>query len=67
MKRIFSSEADKIAFSKGVAQIFVGLVESLIILLTWNWLMPDLFKVKEIGFGQAIAIMILSHVLFRGL
>lgn len=32
----------------------------------WNWLMPALFKLPAIGFWQAVGILILSHILFKG-
>ena len=32
----------------------------------WNWLMPELFKLPEIGFWQAVGILVLSRILFRG-
>jgi hypothetical protein len=32
----------------------------------WNWLMPAIFKLPVIGFWQAVGIIILSHILFKG-
>ena len=32
----------------------------------WNWLMPAIFKLPAIGFWQAVGILILSHILFKG-
>lgn len=32
----------------------------------WNWLMPVIFKLPVIGFWQAVGILILSHILFKG-
>lgn len=32
----------------------------------WNWLMPTLFKLPTIGFWQAIGILLLSQILFKG-
>jgi hypothetical protein len=32
----------------------------------WNWLMPAIFKLPTIGFWQAVGLLILSHILFRG-
>jgi hypothetical protein len=32
----------------------------------WNWLMPKLFSLPEIGYWEAWGILILSHILFRG-
>ena len=32
----------------------------------WNWLMPEIFGVKEIGYWQALGLMALSWILFRG-
>ena len=32
----------------------------------WNWLMPAIFKLPTIGFWQAVGLLLLSHILFRG-
>jgi hypothetical protein len=32
----------------------------------WNWLMPAIFHLPTIGFWQAVGLLILSHILFRG-
>ncbi|MGA2096418.1 MAG: hypothetical protein ABSH39_08985 [Candidatus Acidiferrum sp.] len=32
----------------------------------WNWLMPTIFRLPTISFWQAIGILILSHILFKG-
>jgi hypothetical protein len=32
----------------------------------WNWLMPGIFKLPAIGFWQAVGILILSQILFKG-
>lgn len=32
----------------------------------WNWLMPALFGAPEIGFFQAVALLILSRILLGG-
>ncbi len=33
----------------------------------WNWLMPSLFRLPAITFGQALGLMVLSWLLFGGL
>lgn len=38
-----------------------------VVMLLWNWLMPELFfGTKEIGYLQAIGLLILSKILFGG-
>lgn len=32
----------------------------------WNWLMPAIFKLPTITFWQAVGILALSHILFKG-
>jgi hypothetical protein len=32
----------------------------------WNALMPEIFKLPAIGLWQAIGLLLLSHILFRG-
>lgn len=37
-----------------------------IMMWLWNWLMPKLFGLPEIGYWEAWGVLILSHLLFRG-
>jgi hypothetical protein len=37
-----------------------------VVMLLWNWLMPDLFGLKTIVFWQAVGIIILAKLLFGG-
>ena len=40
---------------------------SWLVMALWNWLMPALFfGVKEIGYLQAVGILVLSKILFGG-
>jgi hypothetical protein len=32
----------------------------------WNWLMPTLFGLTQIGFWQALGLVVLSKILFGG-
>lgn len=37
-----------------------------VVMWLWNWLIPDLFNGSTITFWQAIGLMLLSRILFRG-
>jgi len=37
-----------------------------VIMLLWNWLMPDIFQLPEITYWQAAGLFILSRILFGG-
>ncbi|CAM3107918.1 hypothetical protein DRF59_16710 [Chryseobacterium flavum] len=37
-----------------------------IVMLLWNWLLPEILGVKAITFWQAMGILILSKILFGG-
>lgn len=50
---------------KIVGILIVALVMALPIMWLWNWLMPDIFGLIEIGFWQALGINIFSGILFR--
>jgi hypothetical protein len=40
---------------------------SWVVMALWNWLMPELFfGAKEIGYLQAVGILVLSKILFGG-
>lgn len=54
----------------GIAALVVGiavfgLLAALPTMLLWNWLMPELFGLKEIGFWQALGLLFLSGFLFK--
>jgi hypothetical protein len=38
----------------------------LVVMHLWNWLMPALFGLHVVTYGQAIGLLILSWILFRG-
>lgn len=42
-------------------------VIGLVVMALWNWLMPALLGAPEIGFLQAVALLVLSRILFGGL
>lgn len=44
--------------------IFSGV--STIVMLLWNWLMPDLFGLTAINFWQSAGLILLSKILFGG-
>jgi hypothetical protein len=37
-----------------------------IVMLLWNWLMPDIFGLKRLTYWQAWGLLILCHILFKG-
>jgi hypothetical protein len=45
--------------------IFI-LIGGKVVQLLWNWLMPTLFGLRELTFGQAIGLLALSRILFGG-
>jgi hypothetical protein len=59
----------KIAVMAAAAVVFVPAFLALFGAVTmwlWNWLMPGIFKLPAIGFWQAVGILILSQILFKG-
>lgn len=36
-----------------------------IVMLLWNWLMPDIFELGKITYWQAWGLVILAHILFK--
>lgn len=48
--------------------IVIGLVFALVFgifaRLLWNWLMPEIFGLREITYVQAIGMIVLAHILF---
>ncbi|MBN2498069.1 MAG: hypothetical protein JXR96_25995 [Deltaproteobacteria bacterium] len=48
------------------AAALLGLVLGLVVMWLWNWLMPAIFGLPEIGYWQAVGLFILAHLLFKG-
>ncbi len=42
------------------------LVFGLATMLLWNWLMPEVFGLRTIGYWQAVGLLILGRILFGG-
>lgn len=38
-----------------------------IVMLLWNWLMPEIFGMPSIGFWQAVGLLVLCRILFGGI
>ena len=36
----------------------------LVVMVLWNWLMPALFDLPPVNYGQALGLLILSRILF---
>jgi hypothetical protein len=51
--------------------VFFGLLAALafgaVLMLLWNWLVPDIFGGPELNLLQAIGLLVLSKILFGGL
>jgi len=37
-----------------------------VVMLLWNWLMPDIFGLTEITYWQGWGLVLLSHILIKG-
>ncbi len=37
----------------------------LLVMLLWNWLMPDIFSLPRIDYWHAWGLVLLSHILFK--
>ena len=44
----------------------IGLVVGFVVMGLWNALIPELFHGPVITFWQAVGLLVLSHILFRG-
>ena len=38
----------------------------LVVRLLWNWLIPDIFGLRELSWVEALALLVLSRILFGG-
>lgn len=52
---------------KFVLLAVVGIaVGGLVVMLLWNWLAPTLFEWRQITYLQALGLLVLTRILFRG-
>lgn len=49
-----------------IMAILFAIAIGFVIMLLWNWLMPELFGLTEISYWQAVGLLILSKILFGG-
>jgi hypothetical protein len=58
----------KILMGVGFAILGIGLLFlcGWVVMLLWNWLMPDLFALKPVTYWQAWGLLVLCHILFKG-
>jgi hypothetical protein len=43
-----------------------ALILGIVVQMLWNWLMPDIFGLKEISYWQAVGLLFLGKLLFGG-
>jgi hypothetical protein len=63
------SLAQKIFMGIGFGILGVGLLALFgwVVMLLWNWLMPELFGLKPLGYWQAWGLLALCTILFKGM
>jgi hypothetical protein len=49
-----------------VLVVIMAFLFGLLVKVLWNALMPDIFGLPEIGYWQAVGLVILSHLLVGG-
>jgi len=50
---------------KAVASLVTMVVDPLILMLLWNWLVPGLFGLATIGYLKAFGLYLMSRILFH--
>ena len=48
----------------GVAAVFVF---TWVVMLLWNWLVPEIFNGPVLGYWQTLGLLVLSKILFSGI
>ncbi|MGE5499622.1 MAG: hypothetical protein ACM3Q2_16205 [Syntrophothermus sp.] len=46
--------------------ILFAVLFSFLVMLLWNWLMPEIFGLKTLSFLQAAGLLVLSKIIFSG-
>lgn len=49
-----------------ILAVLFALLFGAVVMLLWNWLMPELFGLKVIGYWQAFGLVLLAKILFGG-
>jgi hypothetical protein len=59
----------KILLGIGFGILGVGLLALFgwVVMLLWNWLMPEIFGLKRLGYWQAWGLLVLCTILFKGM
>ncbi len=57
----------KILVLFGIMAVFTGFtfLFGLLVMVLWNWLMPDIFGLARVDFWHAWGLLLLSHILFK--
>ncbi len=50
----------------GILAIGLAFLFGLVVMLLWNWLMPEIFGLKRLTYWQAWGLFILCSILFKG-
>lgn len=60
---------EKIMLGIGFGILGIGLLFlfGFVVMLLWNWLMPEIFGLKRLGYWQAWGLLALSSILFKGM
>lgn len=59
-------ESDDLALIKSILLYIIDfMIESLICMLLWNWLMPDIFSLSKINYLQTMGLIVLGFCLFK--
>ncbi|WP_319562345.1 hypothetical protein [Marispirochaeta sp.] len=48
-----------------IGAAFLALVFGFVVMLLWNWLMPQVFGLSAITYWQAWGMVLLTHILFK--
>jgi len=59
----------KILMGIGFGILGVGLLALFgwVVMLLWNWLMPDLFGLKQLNYWKAWGLLVMCTILFKGI
>ncbi len=55
-----------IIFKCFVFGVTIAALIGLVVMLLWNWLVPELFKGPVISYWQALGLLVLSKIIFGG-
>lgn len=66
LKKLIKNDQDDRIFQHIFQSLFLAIIFGIFVMLLWNALLPDLFKLPQIDYLQSVGLIILARLIFGG-